>query len=339
MAVTILVLAIASLHELVVPLIVAAVAAVLFAPAVDWLQAHRIPRSLGAAACTLMVVAVALFAVGMVVVGVVDRAGELTAQLEEAWIELGRQTTILALESILAAFNVDLDTLSRPLLEGVGAHVGPILGSAVGLISGVLVALVLLYYLLKDGHALVARIVTRGSPTANAQAKRILGHAVGTIRANARGRTILAAVQGIFVTIALWLLGVPLPASVGIVNFVGGFIPFLGAFIGGAFAVLMALSAGGIPLAVAALVVVLFTNRVLENLLEPRLIGSSMKMHPVAVIVATLAGGLIAGLIGLILAAPLVAIISNLLRELRASGYFDNPTDVKPQRLNTGQGE
>lgn len=113
-----------------------------------------------------------------------------------------------------------------------------------------------------------------------------------------------------------------MPGSIGIVNFIGAFIPYIGAFVGGAFAVLMALAGGGTTLALGALAVVLFVNLVLENLLEPRLMGSSLKMHPIVVLLATVAGGVLAGIVGLILAAPLVSIGSNLFRELRASGFF-----------------
>jgi hypothetical protein len=70
-----------------------------------------------------------------------------------------------------------------------------------------------------------------------------------------------------------------LAGSVGIVNFIGAYISFLGAFIGGAFAVLMALTNGGIGLALGALAVVLFTNIVLENVLEPRYLGASLNLH------------------------------------------------------------
>ena len=109
-------------------------------------------------------------------------------------------------------------------------------------------------------------------------------------------------------------------------NFIGAYIPYLGAFIGGAFAVLMGLSEGGVSLALWSLGIVLFVNLVLENVLEPRLVGSSLKLHPIVVLLATVAGGLIAGIVGLILASPLVAIGTNLWRELRESGFF-GPND------------
>ncbi|MFP5489780.1 MAG: AI-2E family transporter, partial [Acidimicrobiia bacterium] len=170
--------------------------------------------------------------------------------------------------------------------------------------------------------ALVRAAVARRSTAGAAQADRIVTQAAESIRGYIRGHSILALVQGVAVAIALWALDVPLAGSVGVVNFIGAFIPYFGAFVGGAFAVLMGLAGGGASLAVLALVVVLFVNLVLENLLEPKLVGSTLRLHPVVVLVSTVAGGLLLGIVGLILAAPTVAIGLNLVRELRDSGFF-----------------
>ena len=99
-------------------------------------------------------------------------------------------------------------------------------------------------------------------------------------------------------------------------------------FIGGAFAFVLALSEGGLPLAIGVLSVVLVVNIGLENLLEPKLVGTSLNMHPIVVLLVTLAGGLIAGIVGLILAAPTVAIGYHLYKELEAAGFFD--TEPQP---------
>ena len=137
----------------------------------------------------------------------------------------------------------------------------------------------------------------------------------------------LALVQGVFIAVVMAIMGVPLAGSIGVVNFAGAYVPYLGAFVGGAFAVLMALSEGGLPLALGAIAVLLFTNLVLENVLQPKLVGSSLNLHPVVVLISTVVGGVAAGIVGLILAAPLTSIGINLFRELQASGFFGNSDD------------
>lgn len=153
---------------------------------------------------------------------------------------------------------------------------------------------------------------------------RIVDHAASSVRSYFRGKTVLAFVQGIFIWIALEILGVPLAGSVGIVNFIGAYIPFLGAFLGGAYAVLMAISEGGLGLAIAAFAIVLFTNLVVENLLEPKFLGASLNLNPIVVLLSTVGGGVVAGMAGLILAAPLTSIGINLYGELKSSGFFDD---------------
>ena len=316
-----------TLRELVVPLVVAALLAVVFAPVVDRLEALRVPRGIAALTCTLLIVVATVLVVGIVVVGVVDRSDELSQQLDHAWAELGELTSSPAISEFLSELDVQLDATNEFVLEGTGARITPLINSAVGLVSGLVLALALLYYLLKDGTSMVRASVARRTPSAAAQTERILANAARTIRANSRGRTLLAAIQGVFITVVLAVLGVPLPVSIGLVNFVAAFVPFIGVFIGGAFAVLMAFSEGGVAFAAWALLAVTLMNTVLVSVLEPRLMGSRMRMRPLTVLVATVTGGIVAGLLGLILAAPLVAIGSDLNRELRATGYFDPPID------------
>lgn len=339
-------LAIAGLRDLVFPLVIAVLLAVIFAPAVDWLERRRVPRSLGAGALVVVITGLGALVVGVIVAGVTDRSDELRSQLREAALSLDGYLDDLS--DRFALPSLSLGDATSTLVSGAAGFVGPLLNSTTALVSGLVLALILLYYLLKDGSELVRNLAVRRTPQASAQTERILYDSGQSIRSYGRGRTVLALVQGVAITLMLAVLDVPLAVTIGIVNFVGAFVPYVGALIGGAFAVLIALSAGGLDLAIWALVVVLVVNLVLENLLEPRLIGSSMSMHPIAVLLATVAGGLLAGLFGLIVAAPLASIGANLFRELRATGFFgpvpepdlgsghERPTDDRPHRSGDG---
>ena len=224
--------------------------------------------------------------------------------------------------------------------SGVGARVGTLLDSAAGFASGLVLGTILRYYLLKDGASLSGAYIAGRRPDDREQIQRIFKQAASSIRSYFRGKTALALAQGLFVWIVLAIMGVPLSGSVGVVNFIGAYIPLLGAFIGGAFAVLMAISEGGLGLALGALAVVLFVNLVLENVLEPKFLGSSLNLHPIVVLLSTVAGGVIAGMVGLILAAPLTSIGFNLFSELKSSGFFDDdPGDtIEPDELDVQQG-
>jgi predicted PurR-regulated permease PerM len=269
--------------------------------------------------------------VAIVVVGVVDQADELEEQFDEAVVEIQDLLDQGNANEIVEDLRSSAAEAGPTVRDGAASQVSTFLGSAAGFASGLVLGLVLLYYLLKDGPEIVTWAAQGRTPEATAQTERILNDAGASIRDYFQGRTVLAGVQGVAITIILALMGVPLPAAIGIVNFIGAYIPYLGAFIGGAFAVLMALSEGGVSLALWSLGVVLFVNLVLENVLEPRLMGSSLKMHPIAVLLATVAGGVLAGIVGLILAAPIAAIGTNLWRELEASGFFGPPPDPRAE--------
>lgn len=321
-ALAVLVFVLGSLRDIVIPLLVAAFLAVVFAPVVDWLAARRIPRPIGALIVILLIFAVFAAALGIVIIGVVERADQLADAFDDARERIVDAVERWNLDGLVDSIREQADDSGGLLGSGVGERVGSVLGSAAGFVSGLVLGIVLLYYLLKDGASLVRSAIAHRRPSGVAQAERIVAQAAASIRGYVRGRSILAVVQGVAVAIALFILDVPLAGSVGVVNFIGAYIPYFGAFVGGAFAVLMGLAGGGAGAALLALAVVLFVNLVLENLLEPKLVGSTLRLHPVVVLVSTVAGGLLIGIVGLILAAPTVAISLNLARELRDSGFF-----------------
>ena len=112
-----------------------------------------------------------------------------------------------------------------------------------------------------------------------------------------------------------------------VVNFVGGYIPYIGAFLGGGLAVIVALGDGGFAQAAIMLIVVLAANLVLENFVEPKVMGKSLDIHPLIVLVATALGGLLGGIVGLILAVPAYVIARTAIERFRNRGIVDMVTD------------
>jgi len=203
-----------------------------------------------------------------------------------------------------------------------------VINSITGIVTGTVLAMIVLYYMLKDGPT---RAAERSDPTTDKQTTwyRIADDAVKDLRGYFRGQTGIALMNGVVVGVAAAVFGVPAAAAIGVVNFFGAYIPYLGAFFGGAFAVLMALGDGGLTLAIVMLVVAVGVNLILENLLQPVLLGDSLNVAPLPILLATTLGGMVAGMIGLVLAAPLLAIAMDTRRELKKSGFFDEP-DAAP---------
>jgi predicted PurR-regulated permease PerM len=128
---------------------------------------------------------------------------------------------------------------------------------------------------------------------------------------------VLSAVVTAVVVVVSLLMGLPLVGTIAIVNFIGGFVPYIGAFIGGALATLLAVADGGISQGLLMLAIVLAANLLLENLLEPKIMAGRLRIHPLAVLIVTVIGGVVGGIMGLMLAVPLAVVGADLIHRLR----------------------
>ena len=136
-----------------------------------------------------------------------------------------------------------------------------------------------IFFLLKDGRKLHAWFDGHlGVPRPVAQT--ITGSVIFSVRRYFLGVTIVAAFNGIVVSLAAWILDVPLAGTIGVVTFVTAYIPFIGAVVAGAFAVLLALGAKGVTVALIMLVVVILANGLLQNIVQPIAFGATLDLNP-----------------------------------------------------------
>jgi predicted PurR-regulated permease PerM len=126
----------------------------------------------------------------------------------------------------------------------------------------------------------------------------------------------VAAFNGVVVGLAALALGVPLAGTIGVVTFVTAYVPFIGAFVAGAFAVVIALGAKGTTVALIMLLIVILANGLLQNVVQPFAMGSALDLHPLVVLVITIGAGCIFGMLGLVLAAPLASAAVHIARDL-----------------------
>ena len=181
----------------------------------------------------------------------------------------------------------------------------------------------IMYYLLKDGARSDAPSSHRSTPRSAAMSTTSSATRAEILRDYGQGRTIMSAIVAVVIGLAALLMGLPLVFTIVVVNFIGGYIPYIGAFLGGGLAVLIALGDGGLPEAVIMLVIVLAANLVLENFVEPKVMGRTLDIHPLVVLVVTALGGLLGGIVGLILAVPAWVIASNAISRARSRGVFE----------------
>ena len=138
-------------------------------------------------------------------------------------------------------------------------------------------------------------------------AEVITGETLRALRQYFLGVTIVAAFNAIVIGLGALILGVPLAGTIAVVTFVGAYVPFIGAWVGGAFAVALALAGQGETAAIVMAVIVLLANGMLQQIVQPIAFGATLGLNPLVVLIATISGGCLFGMIGLILAAPLVS--------------------------------
>ena len=173
-----------------------------------------------------------------------------------------------------------------------------------------------LFFLLKDGPTIRNWADGHLLGVPRQVAHTITQRVIGSLRGYFLGVTIVAAFSAVVVTIGGLILGVPLIGTIAAVTFLGGYVPYLGAWTAGAFAVLIALGGAGTEAAIGMIVVQLLANSVLQQLVQPLAMGAALGIHPLAVLVVTIAGGALFGSVGLILAAPLTSAVVRISADL-----------------------
>ena len=142
----------------------------------------------------------------------------------------------------------------------------------------------------------------------------------------------MAAFNAVVVGVGALVLGVPQAGTIAVVTLLAAYVPYLGAWTAGAFSVLVALGGAGTDAAVGMIVVQLLANSVLQQLVQPLAMGAALGIHPLAVLIVTIAGGALFGTVGLILAAPTVSAITRISADLaRARAKEEQAPEPGPE--------
>jgi putative heme transporter len=306
-------------RTIVMPVITAAVVAAVASPLVGWLARRGLGRGIAAALLLVGMIVVSVAVVMVVVGGITGQLDELRDQLAVAKDELAGWATDLGVDRGTAEDAKDdaSSTLSgavSALLEGLGAGLQRLSSLAVFLSLTALS----LFFLLKDGPLI------RSWAEGHMRVPRPVAHGIGervlqSLRGYFLGVTLVAAFNAIVVGVGALILGVPLAGTIAAITFLGAYVPYLGAWGAGAFAVLIALGGAGTEAAIGMTVIQLLANGILQQLVQPIAYGAALGIHPLAVLIVTIGGGALFGAVGLILAAPLTSAATRIAADLSSS--------------------
>ncbi|MFI8324641.1 AI-2E family transporter [Streptomyces sp. NPDC085529] len=300
----------------VTPVLLAILGTALLGPLYRRLLRMKVSASLAAAVTVAAVLLVVGGATYIVVAALIETGDQILASLRQAALDIAEH---------FGAAGTSLEDLAenaKALLERFGgtAASGVISGlSVVGqMLATAVLALLLIFFFLRDSDkavgALRAFVPSGTSDTAEAMARRAFEAVEGFMR----GTTLVAFVDAVLIGIGLLVLQVPGAVGLAALVFVTAYIPYLGAFLSGAVAVLVALADRGFVIALWVLGVVLAVQVIEGNVLQPMVQSRTVQMHPAAVMLAITAGASVAGVLGMLLAVPLTAAATGILGELRA---------------------
>jgi putative heme transporter len=296
------------LSLIVVPILLGVVLACATWPLARSLQLRGVPNAIAALA-TVLALIMSLGLLGWIVVdGVYAERDEL---IEGAWAGLAELEDL-----IVAAVPWDSEEVSELRDELVGqanvtslreqAALGAVFVGEV--MMGLVLTIVIVFFLLKDGARFWTQVRDQLTPRRQrARMQRIGTATLDVLGGFIRGTTVVAAVDAIVIGVGLVLLGVPLALPLAIVIFLTAYIPIAGATLAGALAALVALVSVGPITALLVVALVIAVNQIEGNILAPVVLGRAVNLHPLAVLLSIVAGFVLAGIIGALLAVPVFA--------------------------------
>jgi predicted PurR-regulated permease PerM len=286
--------------------LLAVIMAATFAPFVLGLRNRGRSRTAAAGIVTLVAVLLVLGTLALITLALAPYVPEVADRVREG---------IATIRQELAGASVPQDALEAA--QDASAQIEAAIGDAVGVLIGRLaqaatiglLALFLTFFFLQDGDKAWSWAFQATTGPARERIGSAGHDALERVGGYLRGMGVLASIKAISDFVFLTLLGVPLAAPLAVLVFFGGFIPYVGGFITTTILILVTVSTQGLSAVVLLLIGITIVNVINGNILGPLIYGKTVSIHPALVLVSLPAGAAVAGIIGLFVAVPIVAIV------------------------------
>jgi predicted PurR-regulated permease PerM len=341
------------LRLIVIPLLVAVLLGALLVPFSKFLQRHRWPKWLAVtvAMLTALVIVGGLLAVGITFIA--RGADDLAAQSIVAWDDFRDWLLQGPFHITEQQLNDWMSQIASSVQEDSGILVSGALslGSTLGhFLAGMLLTLFATLFILIDGRGIWRWIVGVFPRRARAAVDGAGLAGWNTLQNFVKVQILVATIDAIGIGLGAFFLGVPLAVPIAILVFLGSFIPIVGAVVTGALAVFVALVYNGPVIALIMLGIVLLVQQIEGHVLQPLIMGTAVKVHPLGVVVAVATGSLLAGIPGALFAVPVAAVLNVMIVFVSRGSWKGDPgppaTEVRsplwstvPQRPGFQRGE
>jgi putative heme transporter len=314
--IVILALGAARLMLVVLPVIISILLTTLLTPLARWLQRHRWRPAPAALASVLLALLVFFGMWALIIPGVLSQSDDLFANVQN-----GAKQAV----DVLQPFGVGRGDVDRAIDEGLksvkgGAVANEVLTGAMLLTqwaAGVVLIVVLTFFFVKDGASIWDWIVELFYEERQDTIREAGSRSWAALSAYVQGVFLVATIDAVLIGAGLLILGVPVAMPLIVLTFLAAFFPIVGAFTAGAAAVLVALVANGLPTALALLAIIVAVQQLEGNVFYPIVVGRKLALHPVGILLALTAGGVLAGVAGAFLAMPVVAVAGAILHFMR----------------------
>ena len=305
----------------------------LLQPAVSRLDRLGLPHSLAAITVFVLGVGVIAVAVWFVVGQVSANASAVAGHLHNAvsqirsWLSSGPlhlsdHQLDVAISDLEAAVSRNRAQLASGAISTAG--------SVARLLAGALLTLFTTFFLLRDGER-IWRWLVRLFPATLRDRTDVAGPlAWSAVVGFVRGVVLVALVDAVTMTAVLYILGVPLAVPLGVLIFLGAFVPLVGLAVTGGMAVLVALVSNGPGTALVVLIALVAAVQVEGHLLQPLIMSRAVRLHPLAIVMSVAVGALVAGIGGALLAVPLVAALNTVARHVNPTAPIPIPRPSSP---------
>jgi putative heme transporter len=303
----------------VIPLAIALLLSALLAPAVGWLFRLRLPRSLATFLVMICGVAAVAGTLTLVINQFVDGLPQLTSNASAGIRQIQQWARTGPLHLSDAQVNQAIDSVQNYINSNTSRLTATGVATAATLfevVTGALLVLFSTFFFLRDGRK-IWRFIVRLFPVNARWALSDAGNASwSTLGAYVRATVLVAFIDAVGIGLALVILDVPFPFPLAALVFLGAFIPIVGASVSGAVAVLVALVDKGWIIALIVLGAVIFVQQLEGHVLQPLIMGRAVAIHPLVVIIGIASGVVLAGIIGALVAVPLIAVLNTGVRRL-----------------------
>jgi predicted PurR-regulated permease PerM len=308
------------LWGILLPIVLGILFATVLWPPTRFLRKHGWSPALAASVVLLGFLAAFGGLIAAIAPSVGNQVGELvdqtTAGLQDIQVWLSGPPFNLGEDQVGRAVDNAINSLQDNAQSIAGAALTGATAVGNGLLNLIL-ALVLAFFFIKDGPRWVPWLSAQTGPRAAPHVAALSQKTWATLSEFIRQQALVGFIDAFFIGIGLLVLGVPLVLPLAVLTFLGGFIPIVGAFVAGAFAVLVALVSVGFTKALIVLAIVILVQQIEGNILQPILQGRGLNLHAAVVILAVTAGSQLAGIVGAFLSVPVAAIIAVVYRYVR----------------------